>query len=829
MTDVVTNPETWNYYHPVNSTEYHPSNIIRLRMPKANYVCDLSRAFIRLRTRIRADVEGRASSGDEPLPAGSVLVPKMDTSNSQISVPAVTNAGTIFDIVDCQINGQALYHDDFHQSSCRLNSFNKSDEWLGSYPQTFLNMDDSMTDEKHSQMAYRETILEQEIPLVDITASEQEYKGETWISKELIIPLPVLFPMFETVNEWPSFLVNDTLEFNLYVSRLVKYWVILRYIDTGMYIPGNQPYLIPIESYNGYHEDTHTLTATYTKSGSGLLGGPDINLTYDLESFYVDNIVLHVPVHTPSTNEVANMTNLIQNATGFTYSFKHWKTLTYLSRYISADENELQFTQQVNFNPSVNNMFGVAMTALKPNTEVFFEKPQINTIQLNLGSWELAGNGTHLYDNYTYGGDMLRNILDNFGQSHLKYYQTIPKFVIRDQAETLNQASSATAHRTAGSYFAYYDASPYDEMGVGANEFSNLITYKYSVTNPIYANQGLQNAKTYCSIQTLSVLNINSAGVVCFNPDSKDFTAESLVNLFNANSTYAFRGPHGIPPQLIPIIAQALPQVLGALPNVFGSLKEGIHKLFGHGLVAKRSMRHMDWLRRHLTDEEYRTNYNNLLSDSYRMKRKHWRGTFRDIIANRSHGIAMDFIKKHEIVDRTLPILKPGQRVNNFFRNRFRMIPFSRFLHIPKGAHPMATHGLFSGIKKAWNWVKGKAKRAAHKVKGVLIGAADTALDMASNIFSAFASGKISKTEALDSAKELLVNTGQDIRQQILDMALNNSHGQAMLMRHGALDKKRMVYSIYRQTPYMNIKKFIKEGVNHGLAMPYKMGTRVCA
>lgn len=554
MTEVVTgnNSETWNNYYPVNSTVYSPSNIIRLRIPKSLFVADFSRAFITLRINLpwSCDKDNTSTTDTKSLVAEkdidrtfSTNIPNGATRNG---ILAITNTAQLFDIVDLSINGQTLYHDDFAQTSAKLNGLNRSDEWLEANQQTFINpMNKNIP--TNSQLSFGNLTL------------PAGYKANTILteSKNIVIPLALLFPCFEHVNDWPCFVISDTLEFNLYVSRLYKYFVDLNWIDKG-------------ENERVGHYAVRGIDANenikYNYAGSN-------DVTFYTEEFTIDNVQLMMPVHTPSDEEYNKIMSIINSTTGYMYTFKHWNVVNYLSRYYNEDGPNL--TQQVNFNVTTNNMFGVCMLALKPNTEVVFEKPLINTIQVNLGPWELAANGTHLGDNYNYGGDMLQSVLDNFSQTNLEYYQTLNKQVIYDHSITYNEAYNNTTYHPTGSYITYWDASPYDELGVGGNEFSNLITYKYSLSNinsaqsqwPV-SNQGLGNAKTYCCIQTLSGISITAAGIECINPNSMNLTTNFINNLYSYMDTYTFRGAHGFEHGVIS-------SVVGFLPQIFNGIKKG--------------------------------------------------------------------------------------------------------------------------------------------------------------------------------------------------------------------------------------------------------------
>lgn len=794
--------ETWNNYFPVNSTVYAPSNIVRLRIPKANYICDLSRAFLRIRTNLPFSAPFSSATGStirsKENPADAALAPASGTVRN--ATLANLNAGALFDIVDLQINGQKLYHDDFNQAACRLASFNRSDEWLRTQEQTYINPMTNGEVAAYNQLAYRELRVPAGYTSGSVLTAQ----------REVIVPLPLIFPCFETLNEWPSFAVNDTLEFNLYVSRLYKYMVDLNWVsgDPAHY------FVRPVDT-------AEVLRYQYVSSG-----GSTYTVYFYPEQFTIDNICLYVPVHNPSAAEYDQIGTMIGSAAGMSYNFRHWNIVSYLSRYKSADVNEQVFTQQVNFNVSTNNIFGVSMLALKPGTEVVFDKPQVSTVQVNLGPWELASNGTHLYDNYNYGGDMLRAVVDNFSQSNLKYYQTINKQVLYEHSITEAQASSQATYRPTGCYFTFYDASPYDELGVCANEFSNLITYKYSISNPIYANSGLENAKTYCALQTLSTFVINSAGVSCFNPDSRQLTTDAINSLGNYSGQYSFRGPHGIPPQVIGMAAAAIPKVISTVVGLARKVKDGIK-----GLITKirdhRSRRHMQWMSERLSEDEMKAHYDALLADSYRILPGKWKRTYNSIIAARApHGVGAVFAR-HGLFDGTYPVLKPGFRVNPIHRQRVRFGAYGRFLHLlARRISPKMAHGLTSAFHSFGRFLSPVVRRIHHLVTGKIPSVFQPTIDTGRAILEAYLSGKLSAEEAKAAARTSLRAGGEDIMQRLLTEIARRGNAQYKLFtHHGAPDRPRILYNALSQSGRLDWERIM--GTNHYI--PFKARPAVIA
>lgn len=808
MTEVVTgnNSETWNNYYPVNSTVYSPSNIIRLRIPKSLFVADFSRAFITLRVNLpysgsTANTGTSAKTIQSVEETAATFTTNVTNGATRKGTLAITNTAELFDIIDLSINGQTLYHDDFAQTSAKLNGLNRSDEWLQANQQSFIDpMVKSIPND--SQLAFKSLTFPAGYTAGSILTE----------SKNIVIPLAMLFPCFEHVNDWPCFVVSDTLEFNLYVSRLYKYLVDLNWMEKG----ANER----VSHYAVRGIDANENIA-YSYSDGATTTPFTSTVTFYTEDFTIDNVMMMMPVHTPSDEEYNKIMNIINSTTGYMYTFKHWNVVNYLSRYYNEDGPNM--TQQVNFNVTTNNMFGVCMLALKPNTEVVFEKPLINTIQVNLGPWELAANGTHLGDNYNYGGDMLQSVLDNFSQTSLEYYQTLNKQVLYDHSITYNEAYSNTTYHPTGSYITYWDASPYDELGVGGNEFSNLITYKYSLSNinsttanwPV-SNTGLGNAKTYCCIQTLSGISITAAGIECINPNSMNLTTNFINNLYTYMDDYSFRGAHGL------VNHGVVSTVVGFLPQIFNGIKKGV--LWIKGKIRDRlNRKHFDFYRKNLTEQEINDNLADLTHDSYYLFKKKWRKTYNRIIAERdkAHGMFMRHGIFSKITDIGIPRMRPGWRSNlspwrKIRFERGRLINWSPFTR-PTVKHGLCNtnHGLRNFFKKIW-----------HKGKDKVYNIVNGALDRGKNILQALISGKITKEEAIAAGKKYARETGDNILDDIYAAVRGNTgHGISPMM-----GRKRALYNVFKNTSF-DIKNFLS-GRNLipygqiGKRIPMFLGTR---
>ena len=793
MTEVVVggNSETWNYYYPINSTVYSPSNIIRLRIPKAMFVADFSRAYLTMRINLPYSAELSVSPSEtKRLFAKPESVTNFTTNISsgtiRNGIPAILNTATLFDIIDLSINGQTLYHDDFAQTSSKINGMNKSDEWLEANQESFINpMKKYISD--NNQLAFKS---------LDFPAN---YTNNTKriSQKNIVIPLSLLFPCFEHVNDWPCFAVSDTLEFNLYVSRLYKYFVDLNWIEKG----DNER----VSHYAVRGIDAgEIIKYNYVDNYNNIqVQGP---VTFYPEEFSVDNVMLMMPVHTPSEIEYSKIQNIINSSTGYMYTFKHWNVVNYLSRYYNQEGPNL--TQQVNFNVTTNNIFGISMLALKPNTEVVFEKPYINSIQVNLGPWELAANGTHLGDNYTEGGDLLQSVLNNFGQTNLEYYQTLSKQVLYDHSIRYDEIFDDKKYHPTGSYITYWDASPYDELGVGGNEFSNLITYKYSLSPfgiaqsewPV-SNTGLGNAKTYCCIQTLSGISITASGIETINPNSMNLSTTFIQNLYNYSDDYSFLGAHGLNGLIQPSHG-LVGSIVGFLPKIFTGIGKGISWIRDK-IRDRLNRKHFDFYRKHLTEEEINNNIDKLTHDSYYLLKKDWKRTFKEIInaRDKAHGLFMRHGLVSKIISIDIPRWKPGWKAGFRPGEKFRFSS-GRLLNWTPFSRSTVKHGLCNTSHGFISWIK----RIFHRGKAHVTNIVQGALDRGKNIIQSLLAGKITKDEAISAAKQYARETGEDILNDVYTVLRGGGgHGISLPEKFG---RKRMLYNIFKRSP-MSMKNLI--------------------
>lgn len=863
------NGETWNYYYPINSNIAEVDNVIVLRLPKSAFVQDLSRAFINLDYNIifkfdpiqRIDIAhtgftylsntlfddeiiiDRTPIGDpRPYSRNPSVADTLRSSEFMIE-----NAANIFDRVTMAFNGVEIYNNSNIQTNSKLFTLNKGQDWLNSYKQTFI----LATNENKSSS---QLLLSPTLGTITFPASigiNDFYTYETTITKSLSIPLFLLFPLVEQLSEWPSFLLDDTLELRLSVSALNKYMVDVNWLV-------NQKY----NMIRSCVENNTLFPHNYRINLVGVFELPrSIAGSFDQKTLKITNLSLHIPCRIPSSEERLQYSSIMDQLGGIKINFKDWEMVTNNTQYFNAIQQ-----QQQSFNISSNNIYGIAAITLTNNNNIVFEKPLIQTIQMNLGPWQLASNGTHVNNNYEYGADLLQSILDNFSQSSLSYYNTINPGLMIDHSININSTQQIASFKPTGHYITYYDASPYDELGVSSNEFSNLIVYKYSVpnmnagagANGYSSNNYLSSARTILAVETFYSLSISREGVVLTNPNSSFLTKTNISNYYKDSIDKRVSPNHGFG------------ALIGPGLGLVTKIGEGIAKLAERGR-ENRLKSHDFFFQDNLSPEEYDKYKDRLDYDAQFIIPARWRKTYRQIVKNRTqnipstpnnehgflvrHGRFGDLIKNTmnnrilppivPVLKRlnekniTFPFIKPGTKENFIGKYRPRIIPGGRFDNVHengvlRGVHGITSyyHGIFSRLI---NFVKEKVAPVVRRVKakiapltkyipqplknivnpiidpikkqlkGTFYNAVDNIKNMDNEVVKKYQDGKITTREALELGKSILKNTGKDIISDIKSIKPFGEHG---------ISTKRKYYSLVQ--PHLKIKKFIKNGKQIG-------------
>lgn len=585
--------ETWWNYSPVNTTEFGVQNIIKFQIPTTDVIFDLSRAFITLDyclpfapVSAAANVNGAAivlnntDTYNDP-PSINNLDAAGNTLND-LSTPAILNAGTIFSTTEMYMDGNLIWHNDYTQAQCRLWQMNKNDQWLDSQPQTFLRtsrpkQDGNMYVDEFQPLIFNHLTLGNEniLPSNINSYATAVSKGQRYEIRQLKIPLAMIFPQFEVMNGWPSFLIKQILYLQLTVSDVKRYLVALTHSATA--VGGFNVCNINAADFGNINTNCTTNKPVFRYHGSlwtrhpaGAAAadvGPYTNIEFDLEKLLLRNIRLYLPAHIPEFKERAEYESLVNN--GLTYGFKYYNILSNSADFRAG---QVDNTRSLTFNSSVNNLEAINLLFMQDDTEVVYDKPSIEAIQCNLGnSWMLAASGTHIDNILLRNVNFLTDLCKGWGQQDKPYMQSISHDTIDDiniDRHLANIAINRLARTPAnlltkgvfinGSYTMYFDVSPGDELGVSSASYSRLINLRWAnCPTPIdgftdNVRCQYQVGKIYLCQQTFNTIMITPSGVFIKNPFAEEFNAKTtLMTYANLNydesglRTHGFSAPHG--------------------------------------------------------------------------------------------------------------------------------------------------------------------------------------------------------------------------------------------------------------------------------------------
>lgn len=568
--------ETWWNYSPVNTTEFGVENIVKFQIPTTDAIFDMSRAFITLDYMMpvqligcvpqttfntaRAEyeragfikvnesviAESTFNDGDIILTQssgyGTATGVNVDIKPIQImDFGGFTNAATIFSLAEMYMDGNLLSHDDYCQTQARLWQENKNQSWIEGQKQTFFspcgsNNNDLQSD-TYSTIFNTMTLNKNNILPANIN-SNTGVQAKYYVKKQLKIPLVMLFPQFEVLNGWPSFLVKQILYLQLTVSDVTKYFC-------SFYSPkldGGDLNVLDIGTRNSNPRVNEYLTSIFPNSLSNgrnpwfvfknsdgifdkvLAGVKDLVFEFDIDNLQLENVTLYLPAHTPEFKERQEYQALVNR--GLAYGFKSFNILSNTFN-LNVDNVTGSNTQAQSYNSSVNNLEAINMLTMRDGTEVVYDKPSVSALQCNLGnSWMQAASGTHVENLYTMDSDLYGDLLKGWGQLDKPYYNTISKameksfkfndgalygkgFVEADPDVTDAEdgyflkpttlwgitvgcndtdgkvdVTSEYFRPNFGSYTTYFDVSPGDEMGVSSGQYSKLINIRFNTTRP---------------------------------------------------------------------------------------------------------------------------------------------------------------------------------------------------------------------------------------------------------------------------------------------------------------------------------------------------------
>ncbi len=617
--------ETWWNYSPVNTTEFGVENIVKFQIPTTDAIFDMSRAFITLDYMMPVQLIGlipqtpfnkdraeyvRAefikvkdtATTDYTFKDGDIVLTQSSGYNTATTASAdfkpiqimdfggFTNAATIFSLAEMYMDGNLLSHDDYCQTQARLWQENKNQSWIEGQKQTFFspcasNNNDLQSD-TYSTIFNTMTLNKNNILPANIN-SNTGVQAKYYVKKQLKIPLVMLFPQFEVLNGWPSFLVKQILYLQLTVSDVTKYFC-------SFYSPkleGGDFNVLDIGTRNSNPEVNEYLESifptslsngrnpwfvfknsdVFTKSPIGSRVVKDLVFEFDIDNLQLENVTLYLPAHTPEFKERQEYQALVNR--GLAYGFKSFNILSNTFN-LNVDNVTGSNTQAQSYNSSVNNLEAINMLTMRDGTEVVYDKPSISALQCNLGnSWMQAASGTHVENLYTMDSDLYGDLLKGWGQLDKPYYNTISKameksFKFNDGA-LYGESDGGTAYVLApttlwgitigsndpsdnvdvtsdyfrpnfGSYTTYFDVSPGDEMGVSSAQYSKLINIRFNTTRPNIptgiklpddetSRCNYPNAKIYMCQLTFSTLVITPTSVFITNPFAEEVDIRSVI------------------------------------------------------------------------------------------------------------------------------------------------------------------------------------------------------------------------------------------------------------------------------------------------------------
>lgn len=643
--------ETWWNYSPVNTTQFAVENIIKFQIPTTDVIFDMSRAFITVDYLMPVYLVGKTANGvtgERQAMANADALQNNATMNAMnivadrnyirraLNIPGILDAATIFSLTEMYMDGNLIWHNDYCQTQSRLWGLNKNDQWIDSQEQTYFRP--SNTDDKTSRgeiqtifnsIQYR---AENDVPQGLYAAEALQSMKHFYVPKQLKIPLVSLYPQFEVMNGWPSFLVKQILYLQLTVSDVQKYLVDLisqTYLQGPYNVNDMTHHTEHIDNFvnfvmNGDAPDIYKPIFRYHGSLTDLNPANTVfqDVCFDLRNIVLNNPILYLPAHIPEFKERAEYIQMVQN--GLSYGFKYYNVLSNTTYFGTGNHN--QESMSLTFNSAVNNLEAVQLLFMRDSNEVIYEKPSISTIQTNLGnSWLLAASGTHVYNIYERDANLLTDLIKGWGQNDKNYMQTISSDIIHDYKtpynylyhapddvpaepnqdyypggsigwdgilelrRTLVDGSRSSYHYVkpmCGAYTLYFDVSPGDELGVASGQYARLINLRWNNTYFPNTNEELtrinfNDGKIYLCQQTFNTILITPSGVYIKNPFADEFSVKNTIMTYrNLNYDESGLRSHGMAVQHGGLAVQH--GFLDSLTKIIGTGKkiyDGYHQI----------------------------------------------------------------------------------------------------------------------------------------------------------------------------------------------------------------------------------------------------------
>lgn len=604
--------ETTNLYYPINTTTFDQNNQVQIQIPSSQAILDFSRAYIMLEATYSfdRDVTPAQLTGYGLVLGGNVANPTVAEETDHEAMPYIgaMNAANIFDQIQLYIGGKVIYDQQFAQVNQRMEDINKSQNYLESEPNTFVNINNPRISEMN-QFLYH--------PMSEGAVGNAPALPNRRFTLQFKIPLEQICPVFRNINDWPAFAIGDTLNLLLNISSLNKYLCAF-YTD-----PANRNRIVKITPL-ATDNSIPAIKRGQRVNGAAWQGvgvGDDYESYLKLDNNYtVGNIRMIVPSYVPTAQEQQKMLT-IMNGPGLVYGFRTFEVAGQTTKGFENDST----TQDLYYNITRNNIYGVAAIALDQSSECVFRKPFLTDISCSLNNnFQLAPDTFHTRNNWTRGEDLNQTFLAKNGTFNFKHLQRVSESFLRDIKtktapvrdlevdeeevivdgvidEQLNAIPSVNPEY--GSYFMYFNVSPEDSLGLGSYEFANLSIFKCKTgtdgeDGPIYGlgpgdnpisrrfhdilmATNHANCRYYLGVHSLNVLHVKANDVSVYNPSAPELNAQQQYEHMKLNPM-----DHGLVTTLLTVV-----------PSLVGAAVKGIKKLRDRKKNKNHGVINMHYLR----------------------------------------------------------------------------------------------------------------------------------------------------------------------------------------------------------------------------------------
>lgn len=376
--------DTYLTFLPKNTSGYtYQNQLIDVQIPKTQHIINLAKSFIYAEIQI-------------PLKTNYSI---NKVSEKRRYFIGFMNSASIFDQVQIHSNNKVIYTDTFSQVNSRIWQLSKPSKYLDANYHSFLNIKD---------ITKNEGFIVHEITEKSFT-NNNKFNLFTFNIK---IPLPCLFNCFDNCEAFSTTQLNDNVTLMMQLSTLEKY---LCLFETS--VEGKLNKVTPFSSKNTVEIfNAYQITCSSSEADK-----------YQINSGF--RIV--APGHYPTEEEKIEINNVIANGGWFR---------PYVNSHIQAQDvsfgpsntgNTIQSV--VNFNTEVSNLYNILIMCSHEQSHVVFDKPKIDSIELNTSElWKLANGGTHVDATYDGDNDMYLDLLNGFGTQTFKNLERFDDSITKD-------------------------------------------------------------------------------------------------------------------------------------------------------------------------------------------------------------------------------------------------------------------------------------------------------------------------------------------------------------------------------------------------------------